>query len=119
MKILNAKMLRIYLKETDKYKGMPLYRYILKILKENGIAGATILRGFCGYGIRGISEIEVLRLSMDLPVIVECIEYEEKLLKILPMLVEIIGENGLISIMDTNIVKKKEEDEDNDIMDKE
>ena len=43
---------------------------------------------------------------MDLPVIIECIEYEEKLVKILPELTEIIGENGIISIMDTNIVKK-------------
>ncbi|WP_421077317.1 DUF190 domain-containing protein [Methanothermococcus sp. Ax23] len=106
MKIMNAKMLRIYLKETDKHEGMPLYRYILKKFKENEIAGATVLRGFCGYGVRGISEIDVVRLSMDLPVIIECIEYEEKLVKLLPELTEIIGENGIISLIDASIIKK-------------
>ncbi|WP_292459533.1 DUF190 domain-containing protein [Methanothermococcus sp.] len=107
MKIINAKMLKIYLKETDKYKGIALYRYILKKLKENRVAGATVLRGFCGYGIRGISEADIIRLSMDLPIIIECIEYEDKLVKILPELVEIIGENGVISITDVKVIKNK------------
>jgi PII-like signaling protein len=108
IKIENLKMLRIYLKENDWHKGSHSYKFIIKKLKEYGISGATVFKGICGYGKRGIAEIDIIRLSMDLPVVIECIDDEEKINKLIPILHEIIGENGLITIVDVAVVKNKE-----------
>ena len=108
IKIENLKMLRIYLKENDWYNGSHSYKFIIKKFKEYGISGATVFKGFYGYGKRGTAEIDIVRLSMDLPVIIECIDDEEKINKLIPILHEIIGENGLITIVDVAVVKNKE-----------
>jgi PII-like signaling protein len=104
--MIKAKLLRIYLREGDKYKDEPLYRYIIKILKENKISGATVFKGVCGYGVRGISRVDILRLSMNLPVVIECIDKEENISKILPKIMDIVEDNGLVCVMDVEIYKK-------------
>ncbi|AVB76938.1 hypothetical protein MMJJ_15670 [Methanococcus maripaludis] len=106
MKKISAKLLRIYLKEEDRYGKELLINSIIKTLKNNGIAGATVFKGFCGYGTRGISRIDILRLSMNLPAVIECIDYEEKLNDIMPKLVEMVSENGLITIQDIDVFKE-------------
>ncbi len=104
----NYKMLRIYLKEQDKYNDFPLYKVIVEKFKEHGISGTTVFKGFYGYGKRGTVEINVIRLSMNLPVVIECIDSEEKINKLIPELHEIIKENGLITIIDLSVVVKNE-----------
>ncbi|MBA2839940.1 hypothetical protein HNP87_000452 [Methanococcus maripaludis] len=106
MKKISAKLLRIYLKEEDRYGKELLINSIIKTLKNNGIAGATVFKGFCGYGTRGFSRIDILRLSMNLPAVIECIDYEEKLNDIMPKLVEMVSENGLITIQDIDVFKE-------------
>ncbi|EHP84816.1 DUF190 domain-containing protein [Methanotorris formicicus] len=104
--MIKAKLLRIYLREGDKYRDEALYKYIIKILKENNISGATTFKGVCGYGVRGISRFDILRLSMNLPVVIECVDKEENILKVLPKITDIVGNNGLIYVMDVEVYKK-------------
>ena len=106
IKIKNAKMMRIYIKEQDERAHMKLYKFIVKKLKEHNISGATIFKGINGYGERGDVNIDIIRLSMDLPVVIECIDDIEKIDKILVELVEIVGDNGLITVIDVGIVSQ-------------
>ena len=103
--MIKAKILKIYLKEGDKFKGESMYRHIMKILKEEGISGATVYKGIAGYGVRGIAEFDIFRLSINLPVIVECVDAEENINKVLPKLYEVIKNNGLIVITDCYVYK--------------
>ncbi len=105
--MLKARLLKIYIKEGDKYKGEIIYKYILKLLQSNDIVGATVYKGVCGYGIRGKAEFDIFRLSMNLPMVIECIDSEEKIDKVLPKLKEVIGENGFIVVIDCAIPKLK------------
>ncbi|NOY10981.1 MAG: DUF190 domain-containing protein [Archaeoglobi archaeon] len=90
-------LLRIYLGESDRYEGKPLYRYIVEFLRREGIAGATVLRGMLGYGKSSvIHNSSVLRLSSDLPVVVEVVDTVENIERVKPRLVEIVRE-GLIT----------------------
>ncbi len=73
-------LLRIFLGESDKHDGMPLYEWIIEQAREHGIAGATAVRGIAGYGAHHrIHTAKVLRLSLDLPIIVEIADLEEKI----------------------------------------
>lgn len=103
--MIKGKILKIYLKESDKYKGKLLYKYILDLLQLNKIKGATVFKGIYGYGERGVSEIDVFRLSLDLPLLIECIDEEEKINGVIPKIKEVIKENGLIVVADCFIVK--------------
>ncbi len=100
-----GKLLKIYLRESDKYKGKLLYKYILDLLQLNNIKGATVFKGIYGYGVRGISEIDIFRLSLDLPISIESVDEEEKINSVIPKIKEVIKENGLIVVTDCEIVK--------------
>ncbi|XRO75074.1 DUF190 domain-containing protein [Methanocaldococcus sp. 28A] len=103
--MIKVKILKIYSREGDKFKGELMYKYIVKMLKREGISGATVYKGICGYGVRGIAEVDIFRLSINLPVIIECIDIEENINKVLPKLHEIIKDNGLIVITDGYVYK--------------
>ncbi len=91
-------LMRIFIGESDKYLGKPLYQALLERLREKGIAGATVLRGVAGFGASSkIHTDKVLRLSLDLPLIIEIVETEETIQSILPDLDEMIG-GGLITL---------------------
>ncbi|WP_461834850.1 DUF190 domain-containing protein [Desulfothermus sp.] len=107
--MIKAKLIKIYVKEGDRYKGKPIYKYILNFLQSKDISGATVYKGICGYGVRGVSEFDIFRLSMDLPLVIECIDTEEKIESVLPELYDIIKENGLIIIGDCLVHKGKKE----------
>lgn len=106
MEKLNAKILRIYLKEEDTYQKEILLNSIMKTLKNNKIAGATVFKGFCGYGTRGISRLDVLRLSMNLPIVIECIDYEERLNNVMPEILKMVSENGIVTMQDIEVFKE-------------
>ncbi len=100
-----AVLVRIHIGEADKYQGKPLYKKILEVLRENSIAGATVLRGIAGYGKSTILHTaSILDLSTDLPIVIEIVDQEEKINEILPKIDPLI-ENGLITIEKVTVIK--------------
>lgn len=99
-----AKLLTIYTGETVQWKGKALYQALVMKLKQNGIAGATAIRGIEGYGARKQLHVaKLLDLSVDLPVIVEAVDTEEKIRNILPLVQEMVTQ-GLITLSDVEII---------------
>jgi PII-like signaling protein len=102
-------LMRVFIGESDRcrsgrHKGKPLYEAILLILRESGFAGATVVRGIAGFGASArIHTEKVLRLSLDLPIIVEVVETEEKIQKLLPELDALLG-GGLITLERARVV---------------
>ncbi len=97
-------LMRIFIGENDKYKGKPLYQAVLNRFRERGLAGATVLRGVAGFGASSTMHTEkVLRLSIDLPLIIEVVETEETIESILPDLDEMIG-GGLITLERARVI---------------
>ena len=92
-----AILLRIFIGESDRYNGKPLYKYLVEMFKKEGLAGATVLRGIMGYGKTScLHTTSILRLSTDLPIVIEVADKREKIDKIIPKLDGIISE-GLIT----------------------
>jgi len=84
-------LMRIFIGESDKYHSKPLYEALLEKFREKGLAGATVLRGVAGFGASSVVHTEkVLRLSLDLPLIIEVVETEEAIQSILPDLDKMI-----------------------------
>ncbi|MGE5482224.1 MAG: DUF190 domain-containing protein [Bacteroidota bacterium] len=97
--------LRVYIGESDQYKGRPLYQAIVRMFKEEGLAGATVIRGIEGFGANSrIHTTNILRLSEDLPVVVIAVDSQEYIDKVLPRLNEMVTE-GLITIRDVDVIK--------------
>jgi len=102
-------LMRIHIGERDKYKGRPLYEAIVHLLRRQGFAGATVFRGIMGFGASaGIHSEKVLRLSLDLPIVVECVETEEKIQAVLPELDRMIG-GGLITLERARVIAYRPE----------
>lgn len=87
-----GKLVRIFLGESDKLDHQPLYEVIVRTARERGLAGATVLRGVEGYGAdsRVIHTAKLLRLSEDLPIVVEIVDTEEKIKSFLPAVDQLI-----------------------------
>jgi PII-like signaling protein len=99
-----ALLVRIYLGEADKSEGRNLYHAIVELFRERGIAGATVLRGTDGFGAKQHRHTtRILSLSLDLPVVVEAIDTEEKVRAILPDLDRMVGD-GLIVVHAVEVV---------------
>ena len=96
--------LRIYIGESDRYKGKPLYLYLLTLFKKQGIRGATVYRGIAGYGSHSlIHRVDILRLSEDLPIVIEVVDEAERIERILPIIEDII-EEGLVTVDPVRLV---------------
>ena len=88
-----GKLLRIFIGESDQYHGKALYQAIVELVRKEGLAGATVLRGIEGFGADSrIYTTRVLRLSEDLPVVIEIVDTEENIDRILPQLDAMVGE---------------------------
>ena len=97
-------LMRIFIGESDKYHGKPLYQALLEKLRAKGLAGATVLRGVAGFGASSVMHTDkVLRLSLDLPLIIEIVETEETIQSILPDLDEMIG-GGLVTLERARVI---------------
>jgi uncharacterized protein len=97
-------LMRVFIGESDKYHGKPLYEALLERFRAKGLAGATVLRGVAGFGASSkVHTDKVLRLSMDLPLIIEVVETDEIIQGILPDLSEMIG-GGLITLEKANVI---------------
>jgi PII-like signaling protein len=93
-----GQLLRIFIGESDKWEGKPLYEALVLKAREMGLAGATMLRGLMGYGAASrIHTAKILRLSEDLPVIVEIVDSQEKIASFLPVIDEMLQE-GLVTL---------------------
>lgn len=93
-----ALMLRIFIGEGDKIDGKPLYEAIVHQARRSGLAGATVLRGILGFGANSrIHTSKILRLSEDLPLVVEIVDETEKIEAFLPYLDQVIKE-GLVTL---------------------
>jgi len=104
-------LMRIHIGERDKdpKSGKPLYRAIVELLRQRQYAGATVYRAIMGFGASArmhSDRIEVL--SLDLPIVVECVETEEKIEAILPELDEMIG-GGLITLERARVIMYRPE----------
>jgi PII-like signaling protein len=100
-----GKLLRIFIGEADSFHGKPLFEAIVLKARELNLAGATVLRGMMGYGANSrMHTSKILRLSEDLPIIIEIVDTDEKINQILPFLDEHVTE-GLITMEDVHVIK--------------
>lgn len=96
--------MRIHIGETDRWHGKLLYEAIVELLRNEGFYGATVLRGVGGYGSSSRYHTEkVLRLSQDLPIIIEVVEYSDRIERILPRLDEMV-DGGLITLEKAHVI---------------
>ncbi len=99
----HGKLLRIFIGEADIHKGKPLFETIVFKARELNLAGSTVLRGIMGYGANSrLHSSKVLRLSEDMPLVIEIVDTEEKIGLILPFLEEVVTE-GLITLEDIEV----------------
>ena len=97
-------LMRIHIGESDKWHGKLLYEAIVEMLRKDGFSGVTVLRGVGGFGGSSVYHTDkLLRLSQDLPIIVEVIEYQERIDQILPRLDEMV-EGGLITLEKVRVI---------------
>lgn len=100
-----AVRLRIFLGEDDKYKGRPLYEEIVVQAQQSRIAGATVFRGYMGYGgSTGLSPGKILRTSQDLPVVIEILDTEGKVTAFLEVLDQILS-GGIATVERVNLYR--------------
>ena len=100
----DAVLLRIFIGESNKYKGVPLSKYLVEFFKKEGLAGATVLRGISGFGKSSkLHTTSILRLSDDLPIVVEVVDRKENIERVKPKLDDVI-EEGLITEEEVKII---------------
>ena len=99
-----ATLLRIFIGESDKWEHKPLYEAIVLAAREQHLAGATVLRGPMGFGKASrLHTAKILRLSMDLPMVIEIVDSEEKIQAFLPKLKPMIG-GGLVTLEKVRVI---------------
>ena len=93
-----GQLLRILIGEKDRYGKQPLYEWIVRKARESGLAGATVLRGLEGFGAHSrVHTAKILRLSSDLPIVIEIVDTQEKIAQFLPLIDDAITE-GLATL---------------------
>jgi uncharacterized protein len=101
----DAVLLRIFLGEADKYQGKPLYEAIVMKAREAHLAGATVLRGPMGFGASSrVHTAKILRLSADLPFVIEIVDAEDKIDAFLPALDAMMG-SGLVTLEKVKVLR--------------
>jgi uncharacterized protein len=102
-------LMRIHIGEKDRFDGKPLYRQIVELLRSRHYAGATVQRGIMGFGASShLHTDRFIELSTDLPIVIECIETEEKIEAILPELDKMLG-GGLITLERARVIMYRAE----------
>jgi PII-like signaling protein len=100
-----AELVRIFIGEGDRYEGHPLYRAIVNLARERGLAGATVTRGLMGFGAHSrMHYAGILRLSEDLPIIIEIVDRPDRIEAFLPELDSMIAE-GLVTVEKVRVLK--------------
>jgi PII-like signaling protein len=97
-------LMRIHIGESDRWHGKPLYDAIVELLRAEKFSGATVLRGVGGFGSSSVYHTEkIMRLSQDLPIVIEVIENAERIEKMLPELDQMIG-GGLVTLEKVRVI---------------
>ena len=100
-----ALLLRVFIGESDRWQGRPVYEAIVLKARELQLAGATVLRGTMGFGANSrLHTVKVLRLSQDLPVVIEIVDSEDKINALLPHIDEMVGE-GLVTLEKVRVIR--------------
>jgi uncharacterized protein len=101
----DALLLRIFIGESERYGHRPLYEAIVLTAREMHLAGATVLRGAMGFGASSrIHTTKIIQLSMDLPIVIEIVDTEEKLNRFLPVLHAIMS-GGLVTLEKARVIR--------------
>lgn len=105
-----ALLLRVFIGESDRHEGKPLYEQIVLKARELNLAGATVLRGIMGFGADSrIHTAKFLELSIDLPMVIEIVDVEENINKLMPFLDETVQE-GLVTLEKMRVIKYRHSD---------
>lgn len=107
MRVLSGEqvLVRIFIGESDRWRGQPLSHALVERLRKEGFAGATVLHGVAGFGARSVLHTtHILRLSEDLPVIIEVVDSQERVDKLVPILDEMVAE-GLVTMEKVRVLK--------------
>lgn len=97
-------LMRIFISESDRHKGHPLYKVLLEMLRGQGFAGATVLKGVAGFGAHSVLHTDqLLRLSTELPLVIEVVDEEEKIQQIIPQL-DAIMHGGMITLEKARVI---------------
>ena len=97
-------LVRIFIGDSDRHEGMPLYEAVVQRAREKGLAGATVFRGFEGFGAHSlVHTARILRLSEDLPIVIEIVDKKEKIDAFLPELDALIPE-GLVTLEKVQVI---------------
>lgn len=107
MRVLDGEqvLMRIFIGEADKWEGQPLYRALVEMFREQGLAGATVLRAIAGFGAKShMHDAGALRLSMDLPIVVEVVDTEEQIEGVLSHLDTMVKE-GLVTLEKARVMR--------------
>jgi len=100
----DGKLLRIFVGESDKWRGQPLYEALVQLARKEGMAGATAIKGFMGFGRNShMHTAKILRLSEDLPIVIEIVDSEEKIQTFLPHLDAMVSD-GLVTLEQANVI---------------
>lgn len=98
-------LMRIFIGEGDRYEHQPLYEALVELLRKEGFAGATVLRGLCGFGANRVFHSQrLLDLSADLPLIVEVVDLEAKINAIMPRIDAMMG-GGMITLEKATVIR--------------
>ena len=105
-----GKLVRIFIGESDTWHGKPLYQAIVERVRGDGLAGATVIRGIEGFGSSSrLHTSRILRLSEDLPVVIEIVDTPEQIGRVVPILDEMVGE-GMLTLERVQIVSYRSSD---------
>ncbi len=97
-------LMRIHIGESDRWQGQSLHHALVELLRKEGFSGATVTRGIAGFGSASLLHTEkILRLSQDLPIVIEVVEYAERIERILPRLDEMVG-GGLVTLEKVRVI---------------
>ena len=105
----DAVLLRVFIGESDRYQHRPLYEAIVLKARQLDLAGATVLRGPMGFGKSShLRTAKILRLSMDLPIVIEIVDSEDKVNAFLPVLDEMMG-GGLVTLERAKVIRYQDQ----------
>lgn len=106
VKLSDGCLLRIYIAESAVFEGRPVYKRLVEFFRENGFHGCTVSRGMMGFGHENtIRTIDIVQLSLDLPVIIDVVDTEEKISEILPEIEKWV-EHGLVTVQNIRVLRK-------------
>ncbi len=104
-------LMRIFIGESDKHGHLPLYEALVELFRKEGFAGATVLRGVAGFGAHSVYHTDkLLRLSQDLPVVVEVVESQERIDAIMPT-VDGMMSGGMITLEKATVIRYRNQSE--------